>query len=159
MCYRLSPLILLKMSRLRFKTRKVSSLPYIYIYIHIHIHIHIYIHTHTHTVVNIWTGSKMLIKVVLRQEHILVLGPLWWKVLIPFKCWLVYAHLTALHTLWQKADCCMYWIQESLLISRGWSLLANSWRMDAPCLTTTFRRLVNNGTIIQNFRFIAFPIM
>ncbi len=38
-------------------------------------------------VVNIWSGSKKFIKVVLRQER--VLGQLWWKVLIHFKCWLV----------------------------------------------------------------------
>ncbi len=36
-------------------------------------------------VVNIWSGSKKLIKVVLRQERILVLGQLWWKVLNNFK--------------------------------------------------------------------------
>ncbi len=43
-------------------------------------------------VVNIRSGSKKFIKVVLRQERILfyVLGQLWWKVLIHFKCWLVY---------------------------------------------------------------------
>ncbi len=40
-------------------------------------------------VVNIWSGSKKFIKVVLREERILVLGQLWWKVLIHFTCWLV----------------------------------------------------------------------
>ncbi len=45
---------------------------------------------HLYTVVNIRSGSKMFIKVVLRQERILVLGQLWWQVLIPFKCLLVY---------------------------------------------------------------------
>ncbi len=43
------------------------------------------------TVFNIWSGSKKLIKVVLRQERIL--GQLWWKVLIHFKCWLVCMYL------------------------------------------------------------------
>ncbi len=34
---------------------------------------------------------KTFIKVFLiRQEHILFLGQLWWKVLIHFKCWLLY---------------------------------------------------------------------
>ncbi len=41
------------------------------------------------TVVNTWSGSTKFIKVALRQERILVLGQLWWKVLIHFKCWLV----------------------------------------------------------------------
>ncbi len=42
------------------------------------------------TVVNIWSASKKFIKVVLRQERILVLGQLWWKILIQFNCWLLY---------------------------------------------------------------------
>ncbi len=42
-----------------------------------------------YTLVNIWSGSKKFIKVVLRLKHIYILGQLWRKVLIHFKCWLV----------------------------------------------------------------------
>jgi len=43
----------------------------------------------------IWTGWKKFIKVVLRKEQILfkIHVQLWWKVLIHFKCWLLYIHL------------------------------------------------------------------
>ncbi len=42
------------------------------------------------TVVNIWSGSKPFIKVVLKPKWVLVLGQLWWTFLIHFKCWLLY---------------------------------------------------------------------
>ncbi len=48
---------------------------YIYIYT-------VYIHIHIHTVVNIWSGSKPFIKVVLKPKCVLVLGQLWWTFLI-----------------------------------------------------------------------------
>ncbi len=39
--------------------------------------------------VNIWNGSKHLIK-VLKPKCVLVLGPLWWSFSIHFRCWLLY---------------------------------------------------------------------
>ncbi len=67
-----------------------NSIPYIYIYIYTHTHMHIYIYIYIYIVVNIWSGSKPFIKIVLKPKSILVLGQLWWTFLIHFKCWLLY---------------------------------------------------------------------
>jgi len=51
----------------------------------------IQIHKLYYTVVNIWSGSKKFIKVVLRQERVLFIIHVWlWKGLINVKCWLLY---------------------------------------------------------------------
>ncbi len=60
-----------------------------------------------YTLVNIWTGSKPFIKVVLKPKCVLVLGQLWWTFLIHFKCWLLYI-------IWKNAETvllCHHWIR------------------------------------------------
>ena len=44
-------------------------------------------------------------------------------------------------------------LQVSLPISRGWSLLVSSWRMDAHCPTTTFRRWADIFTLVNIWQY------
>ncbi len=82
------------------------------------------------TVVSIWSGSKKLIKVVLRQERILVLGQLWWKVLIHFKCWLVY-FFPYCGSQWGPSNCLVthilqniiFWVQQKKKCIEVWNKL------------------------------------
>ncbi len=60
---------------------------------------HTYIYIYIYTVVNIWSGSKKWIKVVLRQERILVVELLW-KILIHFKYWLLFIYIYILYNIY-----------------------------------------------------------
>ncbi len=60
---------------------------HIYIYIYIYITVVVF---HLKWIKKVNYFILLILKVVLRQEHILVLGQLWWKALIHFKCWLLY---------------------------------------------------------------------